>query len=49
MGNGNKRNQDGEVERGSNERDNLIDRAIMGLGRNLVLGKFPGIHMDDPS
>ena len=32
----------------SNERDILIEQAIMGLGRNLVLEKFSGIHKDDP-
>ena len=31
------------------ERDILIERAIMGLARNLVLEKFPRIHKDDPS
>ena len=31
------------------ERDILIEGAIMGLGRNLTLEKFPGIHKDDPS
>ena len=44
---------DGQVgrrmERESNERDILIEGAIMGLGRNLVLGKFPGIHKEVPS
>ena len=35
------------MERESNERDILIEGAIMGLGRNLVLGKFPGIHKDE--
>ena len=38
-----------EEDGGDNERDNLIEGAIMGLGRNLVLGEFPGIHKDDPS
>ena len=37
----------------SNEREILIEflieRATMRLGRNLVLGKFPRIHKDDPS
>lgn len=33
----------------NNERDILEDEAIMGLGRNLVLGKHPGIPKDDPS
>ena len=31
-----------------NERDILIDGFIIGLGRILVLGKFQGIHKDDP-
>ena len=33
----------------SKERDLLIERAIMGLARNLALEKFPGIHKVDPS
>lgn len=28
----------------SNESDILIEGSIMGLGRNLMLGKFPGIR-----
>ena len=39
----------GVAERGSNERDILIEGAIIGLGRNQVLGKFPEIHKNDPS
>ena len=35
----------GDIEE-SNERDILIEVVIMELGRNL-LGKFPGIHLDD--
>ena len=31
------------------ERDILIEGAIMGLAKSLALGKFPGIHKDDPS
>ena len=31
------------------ERESLIERAIMGLARNLTLGKFPEIHKDDSS
>lgn len=27
----------------------LTEGIIMGLGRNLVLGKFPGIHKNDTS
>ena len=49
----NTREQDSPVTGGtkweSNERDILIEGAIMGLGRNLVLGKFSGIHKDEPS
>ena len=37
----------GELER-KIERDILIER-VMVLWRNLVLGKCPGIHMDDTS
>ena len=33
----------------SKERDILIEDAIMRLARNLALGKFPGIHKNDPS
>ena len=44
---------DGQVgarmEGGSNERDILIEGCIKGLGRNLVPGKLPGIHKDDPN
>ena len=39
----------GRYRRESKERDILIERAIMELGRNLVLGELPGIHKDDPS
>lgn len=31
------------------ERDALIEGAITGVGRNLALENFPGIHEDDPS
>ena len=45
--------QDARIMRGtemeSNERGILIEGAIMGLGRNLVLGKFPEFNKDDPS
>ena len=37
------------MERESNERGILIEGAIMGLERNLVLEKFSGIYKDDPS
>ena len=33
---------------GHNERDILIEWAIMGLARNLVPGKLPRTHKDDP-
>ena len=33
----------GYTERKSNEREILIEEANMGIRRNLVLGKFPGI------
>ena len=53
IGNENTREQGGRVMGGtewdSNERDMWIEEAIMGLGRNLVLGKFPRIHKVDPS
>ena len=39
----------GRIEKYSKERDILIEGAIVGLARNLVLGKFPGNHKDDPS
>ena len=28
------------------ERDTLVEEAIKGLSRSIVLGKFPGIHED---
>ena len=34
----------GRTETESKERDILIEGVIMGLGRNLALEKFPGIH-----
>lgn len=37
------------MEKENNEIDILIEPAIWGLGRNLVLRKLPGIHKDDPS
>ena len=36
-----------KIKRESKERDILMEGAIMGLVRNLVLGKIPGIHKDD--
>ena len=39
----------GGTERESNERDILIEGAIVGLGRNQVLGKFPEIYKNEPS
>ena len=51
MGDENMREQDGPDRGGMewerNEKDLLVEGLIMGLGRNLVLGKFPGIHKDD--
>ena len=38
--------RDGEKTK---ERDILIEGAIMGLGRNLVPGKFTGIYKNDPN
>ena len=32
-----------------NERDILIEGVIGSLWRNLVLGKLPGTHKNDPS
>ena len=53
MGDENTREWDGQVaggaDRESNERDNLMEGAIMGLRRNLAPKKFPGIHKNDPS
>ena len=53
MGRGNMRDPDGSIrggmERETSERIILMEGAIMELGGNLVLGKFPGIHKDDPS
>lgn len=37
------------MERESNERDILIEGAIMGLGKNLALEKFSVIHKNDPN
>ena len=39
----------GRTERESRERAILIEGAIMGLVRNLALGKSSAIHKDDPS
>ena len=39
----------GRTEMESKVRCILIERAIMGLSRNLTLGKLQGIHKDDPS
>ena len=33
----------------NNKRDILIEGAIMELGRNLMPGKLPGTHKDDPN
>ena len=39
----------GRTVRERKERDTLIEEAIKGLLRNIALGKFPGIHKDNPS
>ena len=39
----------GGIGRENSEKDILTEGPIMGLGRNLVLGKFSGIHKDDSS
>ena len=31
------------------QREILIERATVGVGRNLVLGEFQRVHKDDPS
>ena len=42
--------QDGErKERKSREKDNLIERDIVGRAINLSLGNLPGIHKNDSS
>ena len=41
--------QMGEGQRGRAKKDILIEGVITGLVRSLALGKFPGIHKDDPS
>lgn len=47
------RSQDGSVGGGTkweiNERNILVERSIMGLVRNLGLGKLLDIHKDDSS
>ena len=40
---------EGRTEREKKERDFLIEGAIVGLARNLVLGKFPEICKDNYS
>lgn len=53
MGEENMRGCDGRVVVGmeweSNEWDIVMAEAIMGLGKNLVLGKFLEIYKDDPA
>ena len=39
----------GRTETENMERDMLIERAVMGLARNLALEKFTGIHKDNPA
>ena len=41
--------EEGRTERKNKERDILSEGAIKRLVRNMALGKFPGIHKDDPS
>ena len=42
--------QEGEKTKSkSKKRDILIYGAIKGPARNMLLGKFPGIHKNDPS
>lgn len=50
MGDGNMRELDGQVggRMESNERDTLVEGAITGLERNVVLGKFSAFPKDDP-
>ena len=39
----------GEGQRESKKMDILIEGVIRGLSKNTALGKFQGIHKDDPS
>ena len=39
----------GRTEKERKERDTLIEGIIKGLTRSIALGKFQGIHKDDPS
>ena len=39
----------GQGQRVRAKKEIRIKGAIIGLVRNLSLGKFPGIHKDDPS
>ena len=40
----------GEGQRGRERKEIiLIEVSIKGLSRNMALGKFPGIHKDEPS
>lgn len=39
----------GDMEWESNERNTLVEGFIMGLGRNVGLGKFLEFHKDDPT
>lgn len=50
MGDGHMRELDGQVggRMESNERDTLVEGAITGLERNVVLGKFSPFPKDDP-
>lgn len=51
-GRGRRALEKGMVEIGERQRGRVskeIEGAIMGLVRNLTLGKFPGIDKDDPN
>ena len=53
MGDENIREQDDQVTGGAkwkdNERGILLEGAIIGRGRNMVLGQFPRMHKNDLS
>ena len=38
-----------EKNRGEQKNDTIIEGAIIGLKRNLALGKCPEIHKDEPN
>ena len=49
MGDGNMRDQEDQVGEETEWESILIEGAIIGLGRNLMLERFSGIHKDDRS